>query len=170
MKKSILFLMSIFSFVTFPLFADDTVNKVIELDGFNISLLIIGFTIITIGMISSAYALSISITAYAATEKEHKVASFIPAIMPASQGIYSFAISFIMLQNMMISPFKVLLAGIVCGLPCTFSAIFQAKTAAACIKSLNDSKMDAGQALVATAVPELYALTGLACAFLAMTL
>jgi len=170
MKKSILFFLSIFSFITFPLFADNSINKVVELDTFNALLLLVAFFIISLGMFSSAYALSISITAYAASAKENKTAAFIPAIMPASQGIYSFAISFLMLQNMMLVPFKVALASIVCGLPCLVSAICQARTAAACIKAINDGQMDAGQALVATAVPELYALTGLACGFLAMTL
>ncbi len=56
----------------------------------------------------------------------------------------------------------------ICGFPCFFSAIGQAKTAAACVKSINNGSMDQGQALLATGVPELYALTGLAGGFLMM--
>jgi len=170
MKKSALFFASIFTFIFFPLFADQGVNKLMEMETLHLLLLFTSFTVISIGVLSSAYALSISLTAYAATEQEYRTASFIPAIMPASQGLYSFAISFLMLQSMTEIPLKVALAGIVCGLPCFISAICQARTAAACIKSINSGQMDSGQALVATAVPELYALTGLACGFLAMTM
>jgi len=170
MKKSALFFASIFTFIYFPLFADEGANKVMELGNVHQLLLFVAFIAISTGIMSSGYALSISLSAYAATEKENRTAAFIPAIMPASQGLYSFAISFLMLQSMSENPFRVALAGVVCGLPCFFSAIGQARTAAACIKSINNGQMDSGQALVATAVPELYALTGLACGFLAMTL
>jgi len=131
-------------------------------------MLFIGFLSISIGMFSSAYALTISLSAYAACDKVHKSSCFIPAVMPGSQGIYSFAIAFLMIQNMSIIPFQVGFAGMLCGLPCFFSAIGQAKTAAACIKSINNGSMDQGQALLATGVPELYALTGLAGGFLMM--
>ena len=44
--------------------------------------------------------------------------------------------------------FKIALAGVICGLPCLFSAIGQARTAAACIKSINNGQMEQGQALL----------------------
>ena len=72
------------------------------------------------------------------------------------------------IQKINSNPQGVLIAGIVCGLPCLFSAIGQAKTAASCIKSINNEQMEQGQALLATGVPELYALTGLAGAFLVL--
>lgn len=131
-------------------------------------LLFLSFSAISIGMLSSGYALSISLSAYAACEKENRTAAFIPAVMPGSQGLYSFAISFLMIQNMIDKPLLTAIAGVVCGLPCLYSAIGQAKTAASCIKSINEGQMDQGQALLATGVPELYALTGLAGAFLVM--
>ena len=131
-------------------------------------MLFIGFLSIILGMFSSAYALTISLSAYAACEKVNKSSCFIPAVMPGSQGIYSFAIAFLMIQNMSSMPFQVCFAGMICGFPCFFSAIGQAKTAAACIKSINNGSMDQGQALLATGVPELYALTGLAGGFLMM--
>lgn len=131
-------------------------------------LLFIGFISIIIGMFSSGYALTISLSAYAACEKSVKSQTFIPAVMPGSQGLYSFAIAFLMIQNMHQMPLKVCLAGMICGFPCWFSAIGQAKTAAACIKAINSGLMDQGQALLATGVPELYALTGLASGFLIM--
>jgi F0F1-type ATP synthase membrane subunit c/vacuolar-type H+-ATPase subunit K len=90
--------------------------------------------------------------------------------MPGSQGLYSFAIMFLMIQavNDGKDIVKIALAGVICGLPCLFSAIGQARTAAACIKSINNGQMTQGQALLATGIPELYALTGLAGAFLVM--
>lgn len=131
-------------------------------------MLFLGFFAIGVGILSSGYALSISLGAYAACDREHRSLAFIPAVMPGSQGIYSFAISFLMIQNMAEMPLQVAFAGVICGLPCMFSAIGQAKTAASCIKAISNGEMDQGQALLATGVPELYALSGLAGAFLVM--
>lgn len=137
-------------------------------------ILMLGFAFIGVGILSSGYALSISLSAYAACDKERRGSAFIPAVMPGSQGLYSFAIGFLMINNYQAAwgnpevTFKVAVAGILCGLPCLFSALGQAKTAAACIKSINNGQMDTGQALLATGVPELYALVGLAAGFLVM--
>ncbi len=133
-------------------------------------MLFLAFIIIATGILSSGYALSISLSAYAATEPSVRQAAFIPAVMPGSQGLYSFAISFLMIGALGTGtdPVKIALAGVICGLPCLFSAIGQARTAAACIKSINNGQMTQGQALLATGIPELYALTGLAGAFLVM--
>lgn len=133
-------------------------------------MLFLGFVAIGIGILSSGLALSISLSAYAACERSTRGTAFIPAVMAGSQGLYSFAISFLMVQNLRsgTDPVKVALAGVICGLPCLFSALGQARTAAACIKSINNGQMDQGQALLATGIPELYALTGLAAAFLIM--
>lgn len=170
MKKIVFNLVSIFTLMSSQLFASESVNKMMQLKTSYHVLLFISFTAISFGILSSGYALSISLSAYAAAEKKNRTAAFIPAIMPGSQGLYSFAISFLMLQSMIDTPVRVALAGVICGLPCFFSAIGQATTAASCIKSINNGQMDSGQALIATAVPELYALTGLAGAFLAMTI
>lgn len=137
-------------------------------------ILLLGFATIGVGIMSSGYALAISLSAYAACDKDRRGAAFIPAVMPGSQGLYSFAIGFLMINTYQASwgdpavAFKVALAGFLCGLPCMFSAIGQARTAAACIKSINNGQMDQGQALLATGVPELYALVGLAAGFLVM--
>lgn len=131
-------------------------------------ILFLGFLAIGVGILSSGYALAISLGAYAGCDKQYRAMAFIPAVMPGSQGIYSFAISFLMIQNMATMPIQVAFAGLLCGLPCLYSAIGQAKTAAACIKAISNGQMDQGQALLATGVPELYALSGLAGAFLVM--
>ena len=167
MKKIYLIIFSLIFSVNLTVFAQ-TNNTVADLTMFSQILLFISFIVITIGVLSSGYALSISLSAYAATDKERRGNAFIPAVMPGSQGLYSFAISFLMIQNYVEKPLQVALAGVICGLPCLFSALGQAKTAAACIKSINNDQMDQGQALLATGVPELYALTGLAGAFLIM--
>jgi len=146
-----------------PLF--ETADKVI---------LMLGFALIGVGILSSGYALSISLSAYAACDKDRRNSAFIPAVMPGSQGLYSFAIGFLMIgayQTGWGDPqvtFKIAMAGILCGLPCLFSSLGQARTAAACIKSINNGQMNQGQALLATGVPELYALVGLAAGFLVM--
>lgn len=137
-------------------------------------ILMLGFALIGVGILSSGYALSISLSAYAACDKERRNSAFIPAVMPGSQGLYSFAIGFLMIGAYQAGwgdpqvTFKVAMAGILCGLPCLFSSIGQARTAAACIKSINNGQMNQGQALLATGVPELYALVGLAAGFLVM--
>ena len=134
-------------------------------------LLFLSFTAIAVGMFSSGYALYISLSAYASTDRERRAQAFIPALMPGSQGLYSFAIAFLMIQNLNggTDPVKVILAGVLTGLPCLVSAFGQAKVAAACIRSINHGTMDVGQALIATGIPELYALAGLAVGFLMMT-
>lgn len=133
-------------------------------------MLFLSFVTIAVGILSSGWALSISLSAYAACDNDARGAAFIPAVMPGSQGLYSFAVSFLMIQNLSAAtdPLRIALAGVLCGLPCLFSSMGQAKTAAACIKSINNGQMQTGQALLATGVPELYALTGLAAGFLIM--
>ncbi len=167
MKKSNLLLLAIFATFSSPVFAQSS-DMLNNLSTAHQIMLFVSFAAIGVGILSSGYALSISLGAYAACDKENRGTAFIPAVMPGSQGLYSFAISFLMIQNMADKPLQVAFAGLICGLPCLFSAIGQARTAAACIKSINNGQMDQGQALLATGVPELYALTGLAGAFLAM--
>jgi len=165
MKKNIIILTSILSF---PLYADTLQESLMAMDVSIHIMLYVSFIIISLGMLSSSYALATSLTAYAACDKKNRTTAFIPAVMPGSQGLYSFAISFMMIQKLGTHPIQVALAGIICGLPCLLSAIGQAKTAAACIKSINNEQMDIGQALLATCLPELYALTGLAGAFIVL--
>lgn len=135
-------------------------------------MLFLGFAAIGVGILSSGIALSTSLSAYAACDRETRGAAFIPGVMPGSQGLYSFAIAFLMIQGLIggTDPLKVALAGVICGLPNLYSAIGQARTAAACIKSINNGQMDQGQALLATGVPELYGLAGLAGGFLTLNL
>lgn len=134
--------------------------------------LVLGFVAIGVGVLSSGWALAISLSAYAACDREARGAAFIPGVMPGSQGLYSFAIAFLMIQGLVggTDPLRVALAGIVCGLPNLFSAYGQARTAAACIKAINNGQMDQGQALLATGVPELYGLAGLAGGFLTLNM
>ena len=148
--------------------ASDVSGDLLNLGTAQQVMLFLGFSAIGLGILSSGYALAISLGAYAACDKAVRATAFIPAVMPGSQGLYSFAISFLMIQNMASKPLQVAFAGVICGLPCLFSAIGQAKTAASCIKSIHNGQMDQGQALLATGVPELYALSGLAGAFLVM--
>jgi F0F1-type ATP synthase membrane subunit c/vacuolar-type H+-ATPase subunit K len=164
MKRSVSFLL----LCTAPVWAQDSASAIAALATHHQIMLFCAFIAIAVGILSSGYALSISLSAYAACERETRGTAFIPAVMAGSQGLYSFAIAFLMIGNMTEKPFQTALAGVICGLPCLFSSIGQAKTAAACIKSINNGQMDQGQALLATGVPELYALTGLAGAFLVM--
>ena len=98
--------------------------------------------------------------------EENKQKAFVPAVLPSSQGLYSFLIFFMMLQELSNKPIQVIFAGVICGLPCFFSAIGQAKTAAACIKSINNKQMNLGAAVIVSGMPELYALFGMSGAFL----
>jgi F0F1-type ATP synthase membrane subunit c/vacuolar-type H+-ATPase subunit K len=165
MKKSAFI---ITSFLAIPLYAETLQESLANLNTSVHVMIYISFIVISMGMLSSAYALSTSLMAYAACEEKNRNIAFIPAVMPGSQGLYSFAISFMMIRQLGTHPIQVALAGIICGLPCLLSAIGQAKTAAACIKSINNEQMNIGQALLATCLPELYALTGLAGAFIVL--
>jgi F0F1-type ATP synthase membrane subunit c/vacuolar-type H+-ATPase subunit K len=169
MKKfSTLFIL--INLTSIPLYASILQDSFLSNSLFIQIMLILSFVVISIGVLSSGYALSISLGAYAACESKNKKSAFVPAIMPGSQGIYSFVINFMMIQALADKPIQVIFAGIVCGLPCLYSALGQAKTAAACIKSINNEQMNLGEALIATAIPELSALTGLAAAFLTLNL
>lgn len=167
-KYSILFLF--FNMLSLPLYADSLQESFLNNSVIIQLMLLLSFIVISVGVLSSSYALVISLSAYAACEAKNKKSAFVPAIMPGSQGIYSFVISFMMIQSLSSKPIQVIFAGIICGLPCLYSAIGQAKTAASCIKSINNEQMNLGEALIATAIPELYALTGLAGAFLTLNL
>lgn len=161
MKKIIIMMIS------WPLWAINS-NTLLSLDSSQQIIIFLGFLSISIGILSSGYALSISLGAYTACTKEYKNFALMPALMPASKGIYSFAISFLMIENMYTMPLQSSLAGVMCGLPCLYSAIGQAKTAACCIKEISNAHMHLGQALIVTAITEIYALLGLILACLIM--
>jgi len=165
MKKNTSFFMFIWLIST-PLYAESMQVSLMKMNMFTHIMLIISFIVISLGMLSSAYALSISLEAYAACEEKNRNKAFVPAVLPSSQGLYSFVICFMMMQNITNKPMQVIFAGFICGLPCIVSAIGQARTAAACIKSINNEQMNVGNAVIATGMPELYALTGLSGAFL----
>ena len=143
-------------------------------DAIDLILLMLSFIGIAVGMASSGIALSISMSAYAACDGDRRGQAFVPAVMAGSQGLYSFAIAFLMIQGLpgaWTEPaglFKITAAGALCGIPCLLSSVGQAKTAAACIKSINQGTMSTGQALLAAGLPELYALIGLAAGYLVM--
>jgi F0F1-type ATP synthase membrane subunit c/vacuolar-type H+-ATPase subunit K len=165
MKKNTSLFILIWS-ISIPLVADTMQESLIKMDMFIQIMLILSFITISLGMLSSAYALSISLEAYAACEEKNRNKAFVPAVLPSSQGLYSFVICFMMMQQVATKPMQVIFAGFICGFPCFFSAIGQARTAAACIKSINNEEMNVGNAVIATGMPELYALTGLSGAFL----
>jgi len=165
MKKNTDFFMFIW-IISMPLYAETVQEALIKMDMFVQIMLIISFIVISLGMLGSAYALSISLGAYAACEDKNRSKAFVPAVLPSSQGLYSFVILFMMIKQVALIPMQVIFAGLICGLPCFFSAVAQARTAAACIKSINNEQMNVGNAVIATGMPELYALTGLAGAFL----
>lgn len=153
-----------------PLFASALGDAIKPFGIWEQVLLLIGFGAISVGVLSSGIMLSISLSAYAACEKSMRGAAFVPAVMPGSQGLYSFGIAFLMMNNLQegVNPVQIAIAGLVCGIPCLWSAWGQAKTAASCIRSISNGQMDLGQALLAAGVPELYALMGLAAGFLVM--
>lgn len=165
--KKIFFILSLLIIKNQEIFCQNNLmQKIQNLNQLEKTMLVISFIAISIGILSSGYALTISLSAYAGCEKEKRATAFIPSLMPGSQGLYSFAICYIMIQEFANKPLLTTFAGIICGLTCLFSAIGQAKTAAACIKSINNDQMDQGQALLTTGIIELYALCGLAAAFL----
>jgi len=159
-------LLSLFLILSLPLYANTMQESLMQMNIFIQTMLIISFITISLGMLGSAYALSISLSAYAACDEKNRNKAFVPAVLPSSQGLYSFVICFMMMQQVSEKPLQVIFAGFICGLPCFFSAVGQAKTAAACIKSINNEQMNTGNAVIATGMPELYALTGLSGAFL----
>ena len=112
---------SLILFFATNLFAQNNTEALLALGTPQQAMLFLAFIAIGIGILSSGYALSISLSAYAACEKENRANAFIPAVMPGSQGLYSFAISFLMIQNMAEKPLQVALAGVICGLPCRFT-------------------------------------------------
>lgn len=160
MKKIIVIML-----LSLPLWAMNS-KAMLNLDACSQIILCLGFLSIAIGILSSGYALSISLGAYAACEKKYRNIALMPALMPGSKGIYSFAISLLMIENMH-APLQSFLAGVICGLPCLYSAIGQAKTAACCIKAINNGHMGK-EALIVTAIIEIYALFGLILACLIM--
>ncbi len=143
-------------------------ESLLALNGAQQIMLFIGFIAIACGIVGAGFALNVSLGAYAGCNKEHRSAAFIPAVMPAAQAVYSFAISFLMMQNMARIPLQAAVAGVICGLPCLCTAIGQGKTAATCIKAIAEGQMNHGQALIATGATELCALAGFAGGFLVM--
>jgi F0F1-type ATP synthase membrane subunit c/vacuolar-type H+-ATPase subunit K len=152
--------------ISIPLYANTLQESFLKMDLAIQIMLLSSFIAISSGILSSGYALSISLGAYAACEEKNRTKAFVPAVLPSSQGLYSFVIFFMMMQQISDKPIQVIFAGFVCGLPCLFSAIGQARVAAACIKSINNEQMNIGNAVIATGMPELYALIGLSGAFL----
>jgi V/A-type H+-transporting ATPase subunit K len=119
------------------------------------------------GLSGSAIGLAIAGSAVAGVREEKRAQALAVSLLPGTQGLYSFAVGFLCLQNLGgESPEKWFLTVLACGIctggACLFSGWYQGVVCAAGIKSMNQDRLAMGQALLLAVIVEFYAILSFA--------
>lgn len=125
----------------------------------------LGIGLLGLGLAGSAIGLSLGGSAVTGMSDERRNQGLVVSVLPGTQGLYSFAVGFLCLQELIVDEPRFLVvfaSGVVTGLSCLFSGWFQGLVCAAGIKSINQDRMKQGQALLLAVLPEFYAILGFA--------
>ncbi len=139
----------------------------VALQGFDWSLFLayLGLGLLGLGLSGSAIGLSISGSAVAGMREDKRNQGIAVSVLPGTQGLYSFAVGFLCMQEMAAADpnyLVVFASGMITGLACLFSGWYQGIVCAAGIKSINQDKMGMGQAFLLAVFPEFYAILSFA--------
>jgi len=127
-----------------------------------------------LGLTGSAMGLSIAGAAVTCTRAERRGQALAAAVLPGTQGLYAFAIGFLALQKLTgpgpeASYLLIFAAGLMTGIACLFSGLYQGQVCAAGIRSINQDRMGLGQVLLLAVFPEFYAILAFAFSALLLT-
>jgi len=124
-----------------------------------------GFSL-SLALTGSAIGLVISFQVLLAGGEENFYKNIPVALMPSTQGIYGMVIFFTNLANFSSDPYTVAGKAAIASVILLISAWYQGIVCAAGIKSIQEGKNTLGNALVAGAMPETYAVFALVMTFI----
>jgi len=121
---------------------------------------------LSLGLSGSAIGLVIAFQALLAGGEENFYKNIAVALMPSTQGIYGMVIFFTNLNGFATDPYTVAGKAAIASVILLVSAWYQGIVCAAGIKSIQEGKNTLGNALVAGAMPETYAVFALVMTFI----
>jgi len=121
---------------------------------------------LSLGLSGSAIGLVIAFQALLAGGEENFYKNIAVALMPSTQGIYGMVIFFTNLNGFATDPYTVAGKAAIASVILLISAWYQGIVCAAGIKSIQEGKNTLGNALVAGAMPETYAVFALVMTFI----
>jgi V/A-type H+-transporting ATPase subunit K len=121
---------------------------------------------LSLALTGSAIGLVISFQALLAGGEENFYKNIAVALMPSTQGIYGMVIFFTNLNGFATDPYTVAGKAAIASVILLVSAWYQGIVCAAGIKSIQEGKNTLGNALVAGAMPETYAVFALVMTFI----
>ncbi len=121
---------------------------------------------LSLGLAGSAIGLVIAFQALLAGGEENFYKNIAVALMPSTQGIYGMVIFFTNLGTLETDPQTVAGKAAIAGVILLISAWYQGIVCAAGIKSIQEGRNTLGNALVAGAMPETYAVFALVMTFI----
>jgi V/A-type H+/Na+-transporting ATPase subunit K len=146
----------------------------VVIEGFNWSqfLAYLGLGMLGLGLAGSAIGLSIAGSAVAGMKEEKRNQGLAVSVLPGTQGLYSFAVGFLLLGKLAGASnsmyLQIFACGTITGLACLFSGWWQGVVCAAGAKSINQDKMPLGTALLLAVLPEFYAILSFAFSIILM--
>jgi V/A-type H+-transporting ATPase subunit K len=121
---------------------------------------------LSLGLAGSAIGLVIAFQALLAGGEENFYKNIAVALMPSTQGIYGMVIFFTNLGALSADPQTVAGKAAIASVILMISAMYQGIVCAAGIKSIQEGRNTLGNALVAGAMPETYAVFALVMTFI----
>lgn len=121
---------------------------------------------IGLGLVGSAWGLSIGFQAAMGAGKQHFFGVLPLAVLPSTQGIYTLLAGLLKKDALASDPSVAWIVLMVVGVSCFFSAIYQGKVCAAGIRSIADGRNVLANGIVSAAMPETYAVLGFVSVFL----
>lgn len=138
----------------------------VAIDGFdwNMFLAYLGLGLLGLGLSGSAIGLSIAGCAVTGVKEEKRGQALAVSVLPGTQGLYSFAVGFLCIEKLAEPEWflTIFACGTITGIACLFSGWWQGVVCAAGVKSINQEKMGAGQAILLAVLPEFYAILSFA--------
>ena len=121
---------------------------------------------IGLGLVGSAWGLSISFQAAMGAGKQYFFGVLPLAVLPSTQGIYALLAGLLKKDQLATDPSVGLIVLLVVGVACFVSAIYQGKVCAAGIRSIADDRNVLANGIVSAAMPETYAVLAFVSVFL----
>ncbi len=123
----------------------------------------VGLASLGVGLAGSAVGLAIAGSAVTGMNEEHRSSGLAVAMLPGTQGLYTFAVGFLCLDALEAEAYLTVFAcTVMTSFACLMSGWWQGVICAAGIRSINQGRIGAGPTLLLAVLPEFYAILALA--------
>jgi len=123
----------------------------------------VGLASLGFGLAGSAIGLAIAGSAVTGMNEENRAGGLAVAMLPGTQGLYTFAVGFLCLDALAAENYLTVFAcTVMTSFACLMSGWFQGTVCAAGIRNINHGRIGVGPTLLLAVFPEFYAILALA--------